>query len=542
MEHDDSPFLQHEPCAGPDCTSSDGFARYEDGHGHCFVCGYHEHSGAEPATRSRRMPKELWTDAEFDGEIRALKARGINEETCKKFGYKCGRRSGKPVQVATYYDADGQSLAQKVRFKNKDFLMLGDGKDAPLYGQWLWRDSGKMVIVTEGEIDALTVSQLQGNKWPVVSLPNGAQGAKRSIRKQLEWLERFDSVILMFDMDEPGQKAAKECALLFTPGKAKIAHLPLKDPNEMLLARRGSEVIDAIWGAKVYRPDGIVSGSDTWEEVIHEENVVTLPYPWESTNEKTHGLRLGEIVTLTAGSGIGKSTICREIEHHLIRLGETVGIVALEESIKRSTLGLMSIELNKPLHLDREGVAEEQLHEAWEATVGNGRVFLYDHWGSLASDNLLSKIRFMARGCGCRWIILDHISIVVSGLGDGDERRLIDNLMTDLRSLVEETGIGLILVSHLKRPEGKGHEEGAKTSLSQLRGSAAIGQLSDLVIGVERDQQGDDPNVLAVRVLKNRFSGDTGITGHLSYDKLTGRLNECFMSEEGELLDDEETF
>lgn len=98
--------------------------------------------------------------------------------------------------------------------------------------------------------------------------------------------------------------------------------------------------------------------------------------------------------------------------------------------------------------------------------------------------------------------------------------------MTLLRTLVQETGIGLILVSHLKRPEGRGHEEGAQTSLSQLRGSAAIAQLSDMVIGLERNQQGDDPNLTTVRVLKNRFSGETGEACFLRYDKGTGRISE----------------
>ena len=82
----------------------------------------------------------------------------------------------------------------------------------------------------------------------------------------------------------------------------------------------------------------------------------------------------------------------------------------------------------------------------------------------------------------------------------------------------------MFVVSHLKRPEKKGHEEGGQVSLSQLRGSGAIAQLSDMVIGLERNQQGEQPNVLTIRVLKNRFSGDTGVGGYLEYNPDTGRL------------------
>jgi len=99
--------------------------------------------------------------------------------------------------------------------------------------------------------------------------------------------------------------------------------------------------------------------------------------------------------------------------------------------------------------------------------------------------------------------------------------------MTKLRMLVQETNIALIIVSHLKRPNDKGHEEGAATSLAQLRGSASIAQLSDMVIGLERNGQHDDPlvrNTTQCRVLKNRYSGTTGPAGCLLYNKITGRM------------------
>lgn len=522
--NDDVVFLRHEPC--PACGSKDNLGRWSDGHAHCFGCEYYEHGSGAVAERDDARPRTRAADL-VAGEVEPLGKRRLTEDTCRKWDYRVGRFKDRKVQIANYRGEDGSVVAQKVRFANKEFTVTGDLKAAlPLYGQWLWRDKGKMVVVTEGEIDALSVSQLQSNKWPVVSVPNGAQGAAKAVAKALDWLMGFDAVVFMFDNDEPGRKAAKACAEVLPPGKAKIATLPLKDASDMLVAGRGPEVIDAIWGAKAYRPDGVVCGADLWEDVSVEDDRECVPYPWPELDRLTHGLRQGELVTVTAGSGIGKSAVVRELAHHLLKRGETVGMLMLEENTKRTALGLMGIEANRPLHLTREGVTEEQMRAAFDATLGTGRLYLYDHFGSTEIENLLSRVRYLVRGCGCRWVILDHLSIVVSGLGDGDERRLIDNAMTMLRTLVEETGCGLILVSHLKRPEGKGHEEGARTSLGQLRGSAAIGQLSDIVIGLERDQQGENPNVTTLRVLKNRFSGETGEAGYLEYDRETGRLNE----------------
>ena len=244
-------------------------------------------------------------------------------------------------------------------------------------------------------------------------------------------------------------------------------------------------------------------------------------------NDKTYGIRKGELVCLTSGTGIGKSSVCREIAHHLLVNDKKVGYIALEESVKRTGLGIMGIHLNTPLHIHGNTVGVEKLHEAFEATLGTGNCVLYDHFGSMDSDTLANKIRYMVKALDVEYIFLDHISIVVSGFEGKDERREIDNIMTKLRSLVEELNIALILVSHLKRPEGKGHEEGGRTSLSQLRGSQSIAQLSDIVVSFERDMQDEIASHLTtVRVLKNRFSGETGKTCTLLYDKETGRLQE----------------
>lgn len=463
-----------------------------------------------------------WTPVQI--EQYGAPKRGITEDTGKKFGYGYGSYMGQRVHVANYYDESGGLCGQKLRFANKDFKVLGKIGTA-LFGQQIWRDAGRRICITEGELDALSLSQVQANRWPVVSIPQGAQGAKRALSANLQWLEQFDSVVLMFDSDEAGAKAAAECAEIFSPNKACIAKLPMKDANDMLRAGKGAELVDAMWNAKAYRPDGIVSGDVVWDLITKEENIKSMEYPWAALQAKTHGLRQRELVTVCAGSGIGKSLVCREIAYHLIQQGERIGYIALEESVRRTALGLLSIALNKPLHI--KGFEVDEIKEPFTQLIGNDRAFFYDHFGSMDSDNLLNRIRFLNKGCGCNWVVLDHLSIVVSGLEEGDERRQIDNTMTALRSLVEETGMGMILVSHLKRPERRGHEDGAQTSLAQLRGSAAIAQLSDMVIGLERNQQDENSrNITTIRVLKNRFSGDTGVAGALRYEEDTGRLRE----------------
>lgn len=523
----ESTFLYHEPC--PKCGSSDACGVFSDGHRFCYSCNTYFRPDGSVKSEGVRVSKDCIPLGELE-EV-SLTKRCISKDTCSKFKYFSTVYKGKPCQVACYYDDSGNLVGQKLRFPDKSFAVLGSISNR-LYGSQLWA-SGKKIVITEGEIDCLTVSQLQGNKWPVVSIPNGAQGAKKAIEANLEYLGNFEEVILMFDMDDPGRKASEECAKILPAGKAYIANLPCKDPNECLSEGKGPEVLQAVWNAKPYRPDGIVSGTDLYEKCVTDIDDLkdSVEYPWVALQNKTKGVRHGELYVFTSGSGMGKSTILRELEYYFgVQRGELCGIVALEESTRKTGMELMSIHLNKRLILDPEGADEDERGRAFNETIGNGKFFLYDHFGSLDSGNLLSKLRYMIVSLGCKRIFLDHISIVVSGMDadeDGGERKAIDKLMTNLRSLVEETGATMFVVSHLKRPEKKGHEEGAQVSLSQLRGSGAIAQLSDMVIGLERNQQGDNPNVLTLRVLKNRFCGLTGVSGYLEYDPETGRLKDC---------------
>ena len=537
----ESTFVQHEAC--PSCGSSDNLARYSDGHAVCFSggCNHYEHGKGQIGQAVQRKPTRL---LEMTGVVAAIPDRRINQETAKRYGVtvEYGVDGKITKHHYPYFDKDtGTAIGTKVRIvENKQFYATGGFDNAGLFGQQAFKGGGKYITVTEGEADAMAVNEMFDGKWPAVSIRSGAAGAAKDIKASLEWLETFDHVVICFDNDKAGQEAARSVLDLFTPNKAKNVTLPMKDAGDMLSARKVQDFVKEWWNAKAYQPDGIVAGNETWDMIIKQSDVKSIDYPWSCLNEYTHGFRRKELVTITAGSGMGKSQIVRELEHYLLGATEdNIGILALEEDIPKTALGIMSIEANKQLHLDKT-VTQEEKKGYWDKTLGSGRIYLFDHWGSTSEDNLLGRIRYMAKGLDCKWIILDHLSIVVSDQDNNDERKAIDSIMTNLRKLVQETGVGLFLVSHLRRPSGsKAHEDGGKISLGELRGSAAIAQLSDIVIGLERDQQHADPttrNTTCVRVLKNRFVGLTGPACYLYYDKESGRMIEtsCPTGDEAE--------
>ena len=520
-----SEFVEHGPCDA--CGSSDALAVYSDGHAHCFSCqktsqppkGNHELMSSEAPVRTPFVPVEH--------TIEALVDRSISRATCQKYGYAvAAARDGR--HVMPYHDVQGRLVAHKIRHPDKRFAWIGDAKAAALFGQRLW-SPGKRVVITEGEIDAMSVAQAMGLRWPAVSLKNGAAGAKKELAAQLPWLEGFDEVVLMFDADEPGQKAALACAELFTPGRARLAALPLKDANEMLVAGRAEELVRAVWEAAPFRPDGIVSGVDLIDRVLQPPPPST-PYPWGGLNEKLRGMRRGELTTWCGGTGGGKSQVVREIAYALRSRGEAVGIIALEESVVRAALAQVSLEMGAKLHdpAVRASVGDEAIRKA--AGVALAGVHFYEHFGSVDPDVLLPRIRFMAKALDVRWIVLDHISIMISGNAtEGDERKRIDELMTRLRMLVEELQVGVHIVSHLRKAGGTPHEEGGRISMDDLRGSGAIKQVSDNIVALERDQQAEDAevrNTTLARVLKCRLFGETGPASYLRYSSETGRISE----------------
>lgn len=512
------------PCE--DCGSSDARAVYQSGVSICFSCGeIKAPDGGAAKAPANAVP--FVTDTYIAG----LSARGLYSETCQRYGYSIGKLKDTHVQVAPYYDDTGRLVAQKLRTVDKDFIVTGNGKRMGLFGSQLARRNGKMIVITEGEIDAMSISQAMGNTWPAVSLPNGA-GNLQALKDNLEFLETYEKVVLCFDNDDSGHKATQAAVELFSPGKAHIMELgDYKDANEMIKGGATKQLRTAVWEAKEYRPDGVVNLAEM-RELIETPLELGIEYPWKALNEMLFGFRKQELVTWTAGTGTGKTAVVSELVYHLVvHCGLRVGVIYLEEGIARAARRLIGIHMNKPIHLPKVEFTDEEFDTAFKATVGTGRVFAYDHFGSVDSDLLVNRCRYMVRGLGCDVVVLDHISMVVSGADlDSDERRMLDRTMTMLRSLTQETGASFHVVSHLRRPPGSGsHEEGRQVSLSHLRGTQAIAQLSDAVIGLERDQQADDEaerNTTVIRVLKNRYAGITGEAGALRYDRDTGRLIE----------------
>ena len=521
---EDSTFLHHGPC--PECGSSDANSFYTDGHSYCFACGAHDH-GAAGAPRKAK-PRMLQM---VNGEVIGIQNRKITQQTAKHFNYQKGEYKGKPVHIAPYYDENGALVAQKLRFKDKTFMVAGSMDDALPFGAHCWPKTGKKLVVTEGEIDALSMSQVQDNQWPVVSIGCGAgPQIRKYFAKHASYFRGFEEVILMFDTDEPGRAAAKAAAEVLG-ACARIAELPqpFKDASDMLVAGKTKELIDAMWRAKEYRPEGIVNMADL-KDAVKERPQWGLSWPFEKLTELTYGIRTGELYALGAGTGIGKTDFFAQTIEHIARVHkQPVGVFSLEQHPRETATRIAGKLAHKTFHVPDSGWTEADFDLAWAELMQGGHVFLYDSFGNNDWDIVQEKIEYLHHAEGVRYFFLDHLTALAAW--QEDERKALETIMSEMGALVKRLDVALFFVSHLATPEGTPHEEGGRVMIRHFKGSRAIGYWSHYMFALERNQQeetAEGRKLTRFRVLKDRFTGRaTGESFFLGYDQNTGMLFEA---------------
>lgn len=524
-------FMYHTLCNN--CGSTDANAVYDNDTTYCFSCKKSTFLKGQEIKGAKVVQNSNTEFTPIDIEYKELSARGIKQSIAQQYSY--GYNNGQ--HICNYFNKDGEVVAQKFRNKNKEFHWIGNAKKITLFGMNLFKpDKRKKLIITEGEIDALSIAQLDNGKWPVVSIPNGAASAVRDIQKHLDYCMGFKEVVLCFDNDKPGIEASIEVAKLLPPNYCKIVRLPKKDANEMLVAGLDKQLSDCIWEAKVWKPEGLLSGDDIIERLSVESTTTSFPFPefMSGTNEKTHGIRKGELDVYTSGTGSGKTTLMKQLQHWFLEsTPENQCVIHLEESVEQTARDLVGIALDKRLHVSQKLDKDFYLPKAKELfsqkdADGFSRFVLMDNFGGLELEDLFNKIRFIVKGLNCKIIWIDHLHMLISGSGqEADERRTIGYIMSELKKLTQELNCYIGLVSHLNNTTTTPFENGGIPTVNNLKGSSDIKQYANQVYSFTRNQQAEDDierNTSTFAVLKSRFTGNTGIADYLYFNGFTGRL------------------
>ncbi len=531
-----------QACLG--CDSSDARQVYENGTSFCFSCRewfpVHPEDGVVEGSH-KKEPKSGFTPVVTAKgrleEIAGFHSRGFVDRKIKKvvtefYGAKVSTDANGIIDTHYYPYGD---KAYKVRKLPKEFTWVGHSTD--LFGREKFNPNGKRIVITEGEIDAMAIQQANFDKWgkayPVVALSSSVM-AEQSLLENREWLRTFGEIIICFDEDEAGEKAKDAAIKILGQDKVQLTKLPAKGASDVFMMEDGGQkLLDCIFTAAKRIPSGIITKDALWQAMVDYRNTPSVPYPacFRGVNEKTKGARLGEIALFVSGTSCGKSTAMREI---MLSMKNTtpdkIGIVSLEESPAETATKLSGMALFKnPAAIE---LSLDDLRPGFEEVFGDDRFILLDHQGNMKDDSILEKLEYMALS-GCKWIIIDHITILVSeGAGDLTGNEAIDKVMNDLLRFVKRHNVWIGLVSHLRKTQmvsakSKSFEEGRIPTLDDIKGSGSIKQICFDIIGFARDLTEEDPmkrNAITMSVLKCRYTGLTGPISGAFYDFNTGRL------------------
>ena len=492
--------LNQGPC--PHCSSSDAWTEYENGY-YCFSCKASKHKKME-------QPKIDLSVL----ETKVIPTRGLVEYALRKYGVKTEVNNDEPVRTFFTYP----NGAVKVRdWKEKKFYVHGPMVNAGLFGKDNF-DAGctDTVVITEGEYDAVAFYQALGGKAAVVSVQSSST-AKRDCKNDFDFLNSFDKIILAFDNDDPGREAKAKVASMFDPKKLlTVKFTQFKDANDYV--RHGKEYdLYQLWeNASRETPDGIIHSFRDIEEALNEHKQHKLAsYPFDCLENALFGLHKGELVLFKGMEGIGKTEIFRAMEYHALKTStENIGIIRLEETLGDTIRGLATYHLQAPAMMENSGVSNQDVMNAYRDIVKgkDDRLFIQSGFDSDDPDTILGNIRFLVSGCDCRIIFLDHLSMLVTGLEDDDERKKLDYVVTQLKKMAIQLGFCLVTIMHV-------NDNG------QTRSSRYPPKIANTVIHMERNIRHPDPferKKLSFIVEKGRGQGaKTGPVGSVYYDNDT---------------------
>lgn len=535
----------HGPCPFVGCDSSNAFSFNSKGYGKCWSCGgrypsrlplkewaaerYPVSSNLRASYPSKAdskevdimsfdrtafVPKAIKTEAGGEGTYKGM--RGIRPSVMEKFGVKTFEDRQEYV-----YPSGGI----KVRtLEEKGFYAKNGFKGDELFGMNLFpAGCAKVVTITEGELDALSVYQMLDQRYlnPVVSLPS-ANPSKKLWEKCSEWLNSFPKIVLSVDTDEAGNALADRMAKMFPNKVYRVDHGDYKDANEILIADKETEFSKAWWGAQKYVPENVLNTTDQFLSLYRDTpEHQYVPTGISDLDAKIMGLMQGHFTVIKAPTGIGKTEVMRFLEYNMIQSKIPIATWHLEETKLRSLLGLVSYHLNDNLTrrdlIDEKG-AEDLVIGAIKDLTKEELLYQFYLGDGQGAEELIDQIRFFSQACGCKFVFFEPIQDVVAGTSEESKESMLADLSIRLSKLAAELNVGIVTIAHTN--------ENGDPKYCKM-----IGQRASVIINLHRDKESEDyeeRNTTYLRVEKNRPCSEEGPAGKMRFNADTFTLREVF--------------
>lgn len=553
-------FVKHTSCEH--CGSSDGLAIYDDDSEYCFVCEYTKSTkGRSSKTKvnktkekqevvlSNKEPISEEKKKEIKNSTSFVDYRGVRKDVSKLFGVRCSLDEfGEVLEQYTPCTINGELVGYHVREVPKTFYTVGqNGAECELFGQFRFKKGGKYVLITEGQIDAMSAYQMlddytksRGSDFEiaVVSVTTGA-GSHKQIANNYSFLDMFDNVVLCLDNDDAGEKAKEKIVKVLPKGKVKIMQMRMKDANKYLLEGEAKAFVRDFYDAKTYVPVGVVGSNQISAAMREELKIEKIPLPAfmrELQKMMAGGIPLGRILNIGSASGTGKSTIIDEMIYYwLFHSPHMIGVVTLESTVGQYGIKLLSRHISKKIELLDQDVAMELVeseevkqkeHELFNDEDNKPRFYLVDDRDGGVS-NIQDAIENLIISCDCKVIICDPISDVIAALPNEEQ----EHFMSWQKGMVKSHGVTFINICHTRKT-GNGQKSGstgADLHEEDIIGSSSIYKSAACNLMFMRDKEAEDEierNTTIMKATKIRWTGKTGIAGKYYYDCDTHTLHD----------------
>lgn len=463
--------------------------------------------------------------------ISKLESRKITKGVCKIYGVRVSYdENTRTIDTHYYprYNTSSDLIGYKVRKLPKRFSIIGGKKPVILFGQWIDSfQNSKDLIISGGEEDALASYLMTGRRMnrpiPSVAPPNGENFSVFEIPEVLKFLRSKEIIYLALDNDEAGEKLTRKLVDLLGFEKVRLLNFSEKDVSDMLTKEKELEFIDSIYNAKEYKPSGIITVDDVWEEAIKMPEWGKT-WPWPSLTKATYGIRRGEVYYIGAGVKVGKSEFEKQLIEHIISdWNLKVGAIFPEESPQMSYKKIAGKLVGKQFHIPDSDFTREDLINAMELV--RDKVYLHNRYASIDWEEIKEFIRYCVVSKGIQDIIIDPITCLTDGKDSSEADRLLKQVTRELDYMVKDLNFSLYVFCHLNAPHGgKPHEEGGNVRSNQFANSRSMMRVAQYMLGIERDKKAEDPlerNMSTFVLLEDRNFGNF-IKFPVYYDGKTG--------------------